>query len=86
MSHRADRVGRCIDAHFGRRLHVALDERCNLAVESCRKKHRLMLFGDVTQHPFDLRHKTLVGHAICFVEHDHFDVAQICLAVFHQVD
>ena len=86
MAHRADSVGWRINADFLWRFHIALDECCHLAIESRREQHRLVFFCDVTQHPLDLRHETLIGHSVCFVKHDHFNIAQVCFTVFHQVD
>ena len=84
--HGADHVGRRVDRHLDRILHVALHQMADIAVERRREQHRLARCGALAQDPLDLRGEPVVGHAIGLVEHDDLDRAQVDLVLLQQVD
>jgi len=86
VMHAADRVGGGIDRDLDRVFHVARDQMGHIAVEGRREEHRLVRSSDLAQDPFDLRRKTIVGHAIGLVEHHDLDSIELQFVFLQQVD
>ena len=84
--HRADRVGGFIDSNRDRIGLVRTNEVADIAVESCREKHRLVAAITVPKDPFDLRSEPVISHPIGFIKRDDLNAIEADLVRLDEID
>jgi len=91
-ANRVDHLGDTLHSGVARRDLYALrvlqqrsGEVTDFIAESGREQQALLVFGNRSQHFFDIMDEAHVEHAVGFVQHQHLHLAQVQHALLHQI-